>query len=117
MTVSTQTSQVGLFGLAVMGQNLALNIARHGFPISVFNRSTDKVAEFVGKNVTPRDPVYGASSVADFVRSLARPRRILVLVKAGEPVDDTIRTLLPHLEKGDMIVDSGNSHPRDTVRR
>jgi 6-phosphogluconate dehydrogenase len=100
-----------------MGQNLALNIARHGFPISVFNRTTDKVAEFLRNDVKSGDPVHGAMTVEDLVRSLARPRRIVLMVKAGQPVDDTIKTLQPHLQSGDMVIDAGNSHPRETERR
>jgi 6-phosphogluconate dehydrogenase len=117
MAVKTQTSQVGLVGLAVMGQNLALNIARHGFPISVFNRTTDKVREFVARDVKKGDPVLGTMSPEELVRSLARPRRVILMVKAGAPVDDTIKSLVPFLEKGDMVIDAGNSHPKDTERR
>jgi 6-phosphogluconate dehydrogenase len=112
----TTPSQIGLIGLAVMGENLALNIARRGIPISVFNRTVDKVTEFVERRVRG-EPVFGATSVEQFVKSLAKPRRVLLMVKAGTPVDDTIATLIPHLEPGDLIVDGGNSHPRDTVRR
>ncbi|MCC6669794.1 MAG: NADP-dependent phosphogluconate dehydrogenase [Planctomycetes bacterium] len=110
-------SSIGLVGLAVMGENLALNIASRGFPITVFNRSTDKVSAFLKQRVRPGDPVRGAMSPQEFAASLARPRRILLMVKAGQPVDDTIASLLPHLERGDLIVDGGNSHPRDTERR
>ena len=117
MPVTTATSQIGLIGLAVMGQNLALNIARRGFPISVFNRSTDKVTAFLRTEVQKGDPVHGALTVAEFVHSVQRPRRIVLMVKAGAAVDETIRSLVPHLEKGDLIIDAGNSHPRDTERR
>lgn len=109
-------ADVGLIGLAVMGENLALNIARRGIPISVFNRTVDKVTEFAERRVRG-EPVFGATSVEQFVKSLAKPRRVLLMVKAGAPVDDTIATLIPHLEPGDLIVDGGNSHPRDTERR
>jgi 6-phosphogluconate dehydrogenase len=109
-------SQIGLVGLAVMGENLALNIARKGFPISVFNRTTDKVTGFLAERVRG-EVVHGAMSAAEFCASLQRPRRILMMVKAGAPVDATIDMLLPHLEVGDLIVDGGNSHPDDTERR
>ncbi len=110
------TSEIGLIGLAVMGENLALNIERNGFPISVFNRTTSKVDEFVngpakGKKVT------GTHTVPEFVASLKRPRKMIIMVKAGEPVDGTIRQLLPHLEKGDIVIDGGNSLFTDTERR
>ena len=117
MTVSTQTSQLGLVGLAVMGQNLALNIARHGFKISVFNRTTEKVTEFLKTAVKSSDPVRGTMNPKEFVDSLERPRRIVLMVKAGQAVDDTIASLLPFLAKGDLVIDAGNSHPRDTERR
>ncbi len=99
-----------------MGENLALNIARRGFPISVWNRTTDKVARFVTERVRG-EPVHGANTLAEFVESLAEPRIVLLMVKAGEPVDATIAQLLPLLRAGDLIVDGGNSHPRDTERR
>ena len=109
-------SDIGLIGLAVMGENLALNIERNGFPISVFNRTTAKVEEFVtgrgrGKKVT------GTRTIPDFVASLRRPRKVVIMVKAGKPVDETIQQLLPHLEKGDIVIDGGNSLFTDTERR
>ncbi|HAN45705.1 MAG TPA: phosphogluconate dehydrogenase (NADP(+)-dependent, decarboxylating) [Cyanobacteria bacterium UBA8156] len=112
----SEQSTIGLIGLAVMGENLALNIERNGFPIAVYNRSRDKTDKFVegraaGKNVT------AAYSIADFVGALARPRRILIMVKAGSPVDAVIDELKPHLEPGDIIIDGGNSHFPDTERR
>lgn len=109
-------SQIGLVGLGVMGENLALNIERNGFRISVFNRSHSKVVEFIegrgkGKNV------FGAADEKTFVESLARPRKIVLLVKAGSAVDDTIAKLRPYLEAGDIIIDGGNSHYTDTQAR
>jgi 6-phosphogluconate dehydrogenase len=112
----SQQSQVGLIGLGVMGQNLALNIARNGFPISVFNRSTDAVDAFLRERVQG-EPVFGARSTEELVDSLARPRRIILMIKAGAPVDELIGQLAPHLDPGDLIVDAGNSHPDDTERR
>jgi 6-phosphogluconate dehydrogenase len=107
---------VGVVGLAVMGENLALNIARNGFPIAVFNRTDTRTKEFMaerakGQNVQP------GYTVEEFVRSLERPRRIIVMVKAGAPVDAVIGELGPLLEEGDIIVDGGNSFFRDTERR
>ncbi|MHC5062964.1 MAG: NADP-dependent phosphogluconate dehydrogenase [Planctomycetota bacterium] len=116
MTKVQAQSEVGLIGLAVMGENLALNIAGKGFSISVFNRSTDKVRGFLAERVND-EKVFGAMSIEDFVASLQRPRRIILMVKAGAPVDSTIETLLPHLDSGDMIIDAGNSHPQDSERR
>jgi 6-phosphogluconate dehydrogenase len=106
----------GLIGLAVMGENLALNVERNGFPVSVYNRSTDKVDAFMqgraqGKNF------FGAHSIEEFVESLDRPRRILVMVKAGAPVDAVIEQLKPLLDADDMIIDGGNSLYTDTERR
>ncbi|GAB4234325.1 MAG: NADP-dependent phosphogluconate dehydrogenase [Elainellaceae cyanobacterium] len=106
----------GLIGLAVMGENLALNVERNGFPIAVFNRTSAKTDEFMttraqGKNVKP------TYSYEEFVQSLERPRRILIMVKAGAPVDYVINDLKPLLEEGDMIIDGGNSLYTDTERR
>lgn len=108
--------QVGLIGLGVMGENLALNIERNGFSIAIFNRTTEKVDQFVngagrGKNIV------GCHDPKSFIEALARPRKIILLVKAGEAVDKTIESLKPHLEKGDIIIDGGNSHFQDTRRR
>lgn len=109
-------SDFGLIGLAVMGENLALNIERNGFRVSVFNRSADKVNAFMegrgkGKHF------YGATSAEDFCRSLSTPRRIMLMVKAGDAVDATIASLLPYLEPGDIVIDGGNSNFPDTERR
>ena len=109
-------SQIGLIGLAVMGENLALNIERNGFPISVFNRTYEKTEKLIngrakGKNMT------GTKTIEEFVDSLEKPRRIILLVKAGKPVDAVIDQLLPLLDKGDILIDGGNSHFADTRRR
>ena len=106
----------GLIGLAVMGENLALNIERNGFPIAVYNRTPDKTEAFManraqGKNVKP------AYSLEEFVQSLDRPRKILIMVKAGSPVDAVMNQLKPLLQEGDMIIDGGNSLFTDTERR
>ncbi|RAQ43368.1 phosphogluconate dehydrogenase (NADP(+)-dependent, decarboxylating) [Arthrospira sp. O9.13F] len=106
----------GVIGLAVMGENLALNVERNGFPVAVYNRTSAKTDEFMqkrapGKNVKP------AYSLEEFVQSLERPRRILVMVKAGKPVDAVIDQLKPLLDQDDMIIDGGNSLYEDTERR
>ncbi len=108
--------QFGVIGLAVMGENLALNIERNGFPIAVYNRSFDKTDQFV-KGRAKGKKVVGAKSIPEFVASLEQPRRILAMVKAGKPVDDVIAELKPHLSPGDIIIDGGNSHYPDTDRR
>ena len=109
-------SDIGLIGLAVMGENLVLNIESKGFRVTVYNRTTQKVDNFLagrakGKKIT------GAHSVEDLVKSLKRPRKVMIMVKAGSAVDDMINTLIPHLEKGDIIIDGGNTHFPDTNRR
>lgn len=109
-------SDFGLIGLAVMGENLALNIERNGFRVSVFNRSADKVNAFMqGRGKGKK--FYGATSAQDLCDSLTSPRRIMLMVKAGEAVDATISSLLPYLEQGDIIIDGGNSNFPDTERR
>jgi 6-phosphogluconate dehydrogenase len=109
-------SQIGLVGLAVMGENLALNIERNGFPITVYNRSTDKTEALLAGRAKGLK-FTGARTVQELVASLERPRRIILLVKAGAPVDDMIKQLTPLLEAGDIIIDGGNSHFSDTRRR
>lgn len=107
--------QIGVIGLAVMGKNLALNIESRGFSVSVYNRSSNKTEEFLqesqGKNVV------GTYSIEEFVQSLETPRKILLMVKAGAATDATIQSLLPHLEKGDILIDGGNTYYKDTQRR
>ena len=107
---------LGLIGLAVMGQNLVLNFARNGFSVSVYNRSGIKTDEFIKEKATGFDivPYY---SLREFVASLSRPRKIMLMVKAGKAVDDTIEALLPYVEEGDLIIDGGNSYYEDTIRR
>lgn len=106
----------GVIGLAVMGENIALNVERNGFPIAVYNRTGAKTDEFMAKRAVGKN-VVAAYSIEDFVKSLARPRKILVMVQAGAPVDAVIKQLQPLLEKGDMIIDGGNSLYEDTERR
>jgi 6-phosphogluconate dehydrogenase len=106
----------GVIGLAVMGENLALNVESRGFPIAVYNRSADKTEKFMTERAKGKD-VKPAYSLEEFVQVLERPRKILVMVKAGKPVDAVIEQLKPLLEKGDMIIDGGNSLYTDTERR
>jgi len=109
-------ADIGLIGLAVMGENLVLNMESKGFTVAVFNRTVEKVEAFVegrgaGKNL------IGARSIEEFVASLERPRKVMMLVKAGAAVDALIEQLIPHLEEGDILIDGGNTHFPDTVRR
>ena len=106
----------GVIGLAVMGENLALNVESRGFPIAVYNRSPDKTEKFMATRAQGKD-VKAAYSLEEFVQTLEQPRKILVMVKAGAPVDAVIEQLKPLLEKGDMIIDGGNSLYEDTERR
>jgi 6-phosphogluconate dehydrogenase len=108
--------RIGLTGLAVMGQNLARNIARHGYPIAVHNRTTEKTREFVDA-YSHDEPLVFTGSDAEFVAAIAAPRAIIMLVKAGAPVDQVIANLKPHLAPGDLLIDGGNSLFSDTQRR
>jgi len=107
---------IGLMGLAVMGQNLVLNMNDHGYKVAVFNRTVSKVDEFLANEAKGTD-VVGAHSVEEFISLLKRPRRVMLMVKAGASVDQTIETLLPHLENGDIVIDGGNSLFTDSTRR
>jgi len=110
------TAKFGVIGLEVMGKNIALNIERNGFPIAVYNRSYEKTEEFLNTRAKGLK-VVGGKTLQEFVQSLEKPRRILVMVKAGGPVDAVIDQLLPLLEKGDIIIDGGNTFYPDTDRR
>ena len=112
----TKKADIGLIGLAVMGENLVLNMERNGFTVAVFNRHTEKVDNFIngrgkGKNF------IGCHSIEELCANLAAPRKIMLMVKAGKPVDELAAQLLPYLEKGDIIIDGGNSFFPDTIRR
>src|SRR5437667_2489250 len=109
-------ADIALIGLAVMGQNLILNMNDHGYTVVAFNRTVAKVDEFVAKEAKGTN-VIGAHSVEDLVARLKKPRRVMLMVKAGKPVDEFIERLLPLLEPGDIIIDGGNSLFQDTVRR
>src|SRR5512137_2630808 len=110
------TGDIAVIGLAVMGQNLILNMNDHGFTVVAYNRTTSKVDDFLA-NEAKGTKILGAHSLQEMVALLAKPRRIMVMVKAGKPVDDFIELLIPHLEAGDIIIDGGNSHFPDTIRR
>lgn len=110
------SADIGLYGLAVMGQNVVLNMNDHGFKVAVSNRSNDKVDRFLAQEAKGTE-IIGFHELADLAASLKRPRTIMLLVMAGAPVDQTIQTLLPHLEAGDIIIDGGNSNYLDTNRR
>ena len=110
------TAQIGLIGLAVMGQNLALNMNDHGYTVAVWNRTTSRVDEFLagpakGTKIVP------THTMEELAAALKKPRRIMMMVQAGKAVDETIEALLPHLEAGDILIDGGNSNYDDTIRR
>ncbi|CAB4256203.1 similar to Saccharomyces cerevisiae YHR183W GND1 6- phosphogluconate dehydrogenase (decarboxylating), catalyzes an NADPH regenerating reaction in the pentose phosphate pathway [Maudiozyma barnettii] len=110
------SADIGLIGLAVMGQNLILNMADHGFTVCAYNRTVSKVDHFLANEAKGKS-IIGAHSIKDLVSKLKRPRKVMLLVKAGNPVDWIIEELLPFLEKGDIIIDGGNSHFPDSNRR
>lgn len=109
-------ADIGLIGLAVMGRNLVLNMNDHGFVVAVFNRTVARVDEFLN-NEAKGTQVIGTRSIPELVASLKKPRRVMMLVKAGKPVDEFIEQLVPHLERGDIIIDGGNSLYEDSIRR
>jgi 6-phosphogluconate dehydrogenase len=112
---SSKTAKIGMIGLGVMGENLARNIERNGYSIAVWNREPKKVDEFVER--LEGHEVIGAHTPEEFVKSLERPRKAILLVKAGDPVDWTVNQIKPFLEEGDIIIDGGNSYFMDTERR
>jgi 6-phosphogluconate dehydrogenase len=114
--MAQSTADIGLIGLAVMGENLVLNMESHGFTVAVFNRTTSKVDDFVNGRGKGKKLV-GCHTVQDLVASLKRPRKIMIMVKAGAPVDAVIDELAPLLEPGDILIDGGNTHYPDTTRR
>ena len=111
------TADIALIGLAVMGQNLILNMSDHGYKVVAFNRTVSKVDDFLQEAAKGHANVIGAHSIEEMIGLLKRPRKIMLMVKAGAAVDEFIETLLPHLEPGDVIIDGGNSHFPDTIRR
>src|SRR3982751_3258 len=110
------TADIGLIGLAVMGENLVLNMESHGYTVAVYNRTTAKVDEFVGGRAKGKK-IVGTQTVKDLVASLKRPRKVMIMVKAGAPVDQVIEEVAPLLEPGDILIDGGNTHYPDTTRR
>ena len=115
-TMPEPVADIAMIGLAVMGQNLILNMDDHGFTVAVYNRTVSKVDEFLAKEAKGTK-VVGAHSIPELVKLLKRPRRVMMLVKAGAAVDEFIEQLLPHLDPGDILIDGGNSHFSDTIRR
>jgi 6-phosphogluconate dehydrogenase len=109
-------SDIGLIGLAVMGENLVMNMESRGFTVSVYNRTSQKVTDFINGRAKGKN-IRGTYSLAELVSTLRKPRRVMLMIKAGRPVDDMIEQLIPLLEKGDIIIDGGNSHFPDTSRR
>ena len=114
--MSSEKSEFGIIGMAVMGQNLALNIEESGYQVSVYNRTDSKTRDFKQRRARDRN-VVATYDLEEFVSSLEEPRKVLILVKAGKPVDMVIDQLLPLMEEGDIIIDGGNSHFQDTNRR
>jgi 6-phosphogluconate dehydrogenase len=109
-------ADIGLIGLAVMGENLVLNMESHGFTVAVYNRTTEKVDAFLAGRGAGKK-IVGCHTVAELVGALKKPRKIMIMVKAGKAVDEVIEELVPHLEKGDILIDGGNTEYPDTVRR
>lgn len=111
-----EKAEIGLVGLAVMGENLVLNMESKGYTVAVFNRTTDKVDRFVNGRGKDKN-IIGTRTLQELVDSLERPRKIMLMVKAGKPVDDFIEQIIPYMDKGDVLIDGGNSHFPDTNRR
>ncbi len=109
-------ADIGLIGLAVMGENLILNMESKGFTVACFNRTVSKVDNFINGRAKGKN-IIGCKSIEEFVAAIKKPRKVMMLVKAGEAVDSFIEKLLPHLDDGDIIIDGGNSHFPDTIRR
>ncbi len=109
-------ANIGVVGLAVMGENLILNMESKGFKVACYNRTTSKVDDFMGDRAKGKN-IYGYHTVESFIQGLERPRKVMIMVKAGGPVDAIIEQVIPFLEAGDIIIDGGNSHFPDTIRR
>jgi len=114
--MTQETADIGLVGLAVMGQNLVLNMEDHGYEVAVYNRTRQKTDAFLAGPAKGRR-IVGAASLEELVATLARPRRVMLMVQAGDPVDAVLSQLIPLLEEGDIVIDGGNSHFEDTIRR
>ena len=109
-------ADIGLIGLAVMGENLILNMESHGFTVAVYNRTVEKVDSFINGRAKSKN-IIGCHTIEELIANLKSPKKVMLMVKAGKPVDDFIELLHPHLGKGDIIIDGGNSHFPDTTRR
>jgi len=109
-------ADIGVVGLAVMGENLILNMESKGFTVACFNRTVSKVDNFIGGRAKGKK-IIGCRSVKAFCAALKRPRKVMIMVKAGPAVDAFMDQVIPHLQKGDIIIDGGNSHFPDTIRR
>jgi len=114
--MSETSADIGLIGLAVMGENLVLNMESHGYTVAVFNRTTARVDDFVADRAKGKK-IVGAHTVAELVSVLKRPRKVMMMVKAGDAVDQVIAEVAPHLQPGDILIDGGNTHYPDTTRR
>ncbi len=112
----SEKSDIGLVGLAVMGENLVLNMESKGFTVTVYNRTIEKVDNFINGRAKGKQ-ITGAHTIEELVKSLKRPRKVMLMIKAGKPVDDFIENIIPYLEEGDIIIDGGNSHFPDSTRR
>lgn len=109
-------TNIGLIGLGVMGSNLALNIANHGYSISVYNRSSEKTDLFISNNIKNKN-LFSFYDIKKFIKSIEIPRKIILMIQSGRAIDETILSLLPYLYKGDILIDGGNSFYKDTIRR
>src|SRR5207253_3942278 len=110
------TADLGLIGLAVMGENLVLNVESRGYTVAVFNRTTSRVDDFVNGRAKGKK-IVGSHSLKELVAALKKPRKVMIMVKAGAAVDAVIAEVAPLLEKGDVLIDGGNTHYPDTTRR
>jgi len=110
-------NDIGVIGMAVMGQNLVLNMNDHGYDVSVYNRTTSKMENFIEKKAQDRESIQGTYSLEELVDSLEKPRRVMLMIKSGNPVDIVIDQLISYLDEGDIIIDGGNSNFQDTIRR
>src|SRR3954451_7803608 len=114
--MTSATADIGLIGLAVMGENLVLNMESRGYTVAVYNRTTSRVDDFLAGRAKGKK-IVGAHSITELVSLLKKPRKVMLMVKAGPPVDEMIAQVAPLLEKGDIIIDGGNTHFPDTTRR
>jgi 6-phosphogluconate dehydrogenase (decarboxylating) len=112
--MAATSADFGLIGLAVMGENLALNVESRGYKVAVFNRTVEKVDEFINGKAKGKNFI-GCHSIEELVKKVKKPRKIMMMVKAGQPVDELIEQLLPHLTKGDVLIDGGNEREQNHV--